>query len=342
MKWRVAGRSGRRVRALVPAVVGLEDRLVLSTFTVTQFSDGTSTGTLRWAINQADQTPGQNTVVLRPGVYTLTDSGPETPGGAAGALQVAGKVSIKGAGAGRTQIVAVGLGDHVFHVTGGNVKFSGLTISGGDATQGGGILIDSGNVTIVNSVLTANDAEGVAGGAGQGGALYQASGTLRVTNTTVAGNLAVGASAVSSSPFLGGAGEGGGFYLSAGVSAALNSVRFVSNTAEGGQSSTTASSQGGFAAGGAIRGIGATVAISQSSVVGDRAIGGIGLDGASAGTGGDVFGGAISVQTGSVLSLRNTTVSSNLANGGNGGTGASGGSGGEAEGAGYSSVSAAR
>ena len=199
MTWRSEGRRGRRARAFRPTVLGLEDRLAPATFTVTQFGDGTSTGTLRWAINQADQTPGQNTVVLRPGVYTLTQSGPEAPGGQTGALQVAGNVTIKGSDAGRTHIVAVGLGDRVFHVISGNVKFSGVTISGGEAAEGGGILIDSGNVTIINSVITANQADGVAGGAGQGGGLYQTSGSLTVTNTTVAGNLAVGAAALANS-----------------------------------------------------------------------------------------------------------------------------------------------
>ncbi len=97
MKCRVSRWPDRKARALRPTVVELEDRLVPTTFTVTQFSDGNSLGTLRWAINQADQTPGQDTVVLRPGVYTLTQSGSETTGGQTGALQVAGNVTIKGA-----------------------------------------------------------------------------------------------------------------------------------------------------------------------------------------------------------------------------------------------------
>ena len=188
--------------------------------------------------------------------------------------------------------------------------------------------------------LTANDAEGVPGGPA-GGCLYQASSTLKVSNTTVAGNLAVGAAAVSSSPFLGGAGEGGGFYLNTGVSAALKRVRFVSNTAEGGQSSTTASSQGGFAAGGAIRESGPhwRSRKARSSATGRSAE--FGLDATSAGTGGDVYGGAISVQTGSALILRNTTVSSNQATGGDGGTAHRAEPAARRRGAGYSSVSAA-
>ena len=328
MKCRVSRWPDRKARALRPTVVELEDRLVPTTFTVTQFSDGTSLGTLRWAINQADQTPGQDTVVLRPGVYTLTQSGPETTGGQTGCASGRGQRHDQGRGAGKTHIVAAGLDDHVFHVAGGIVKFSGLTISGGEAVQGGGILIDSGNVTIANCVLTANDAEGIAGSAGQGGALYQASGSLNVTNTTVSGNLALGAAAMSSSPLAGGAGEGGGFYLDLGVSAALNRVRFANNAAQGGQSSTATSSQGGYAAGGAIKGTGITLTIAQSTFTGNRAIGGIGLDASSALTGGDAYGGAISVQTASTLTLHSTAVSTNQAAGGDGGTGATGGDGG--------------
>ena len=125
MRWRVAGRPGRRVRTLVLAVVQLEDRLVPATFTVTQFSDGTSPGTLRWAINQADHTPGQNTVVVRPGVYTLTQSGPETPGGQTGALR--SRALSRSRAPARAGLISSPLHWEItsFTSTSGNVKFSG-------------------------------------------------------------------------------------------------------------------------------------------------------------------------------------------------------------------------
>ena len=233
MNWRISGRPRRRCRAFAPAFATLEERLAPATFVVTQFGDGVTRGTLRWAINQADQTRGPDTVLLKAGTYTLTRVGPEGNGGQTGALQVAGDVTIEGAGAARTKIVASGLSDRAFHVTGGNVTFSGLTISGGQAVQGGGILVDTGHVSLTHCVLSANVAQGVDGGAGQGGALYQTAGFLAVVDTQVTGNRAIGADAVTGSTSAGGSGEGGGFYLDSHVVATMSHVNFTDNTATG-------------------------------------------------------------------------------------------------------------
>jgi hypothetical protein len=324
-------------RALRPSIIRLEERVAPATFLVTQLADGLTTGTLRWAINQADHTPGSDTIALRPGIYTLTRIGTGAATGDTGALIVQGDVTIKGAGAGTTKVLANGLSDHVFHVLGGNVHFSGLTISGGTAVKGGGILVDSGNVSITNCVLSSNVAAGKDGSAGQGGALYQETGTLNVVKTTIAGNQAIGSAAPAHSVDIGGAGEGGGIYLNAKVTAVFNHVIFTDNIALGGRSSDNPSSQGGFGAGGAIRGFGANITISHSMVSDNRAIGGIGLDADVAILGGEVFGGGISVQRVSLvnsLALDHTIISGNLAQGGAGGNGPTGGAGGIAEGGG--------
>ena len=62
---------------------------------------------------------------------------------------------------------------------------SGLTISGGSATSGGGILND-GTLTVINSTLTGNAAT-----TGDGGAISNP-GTLTVINSTLSGNSAGG------------------------------------------------------------------------------------------------------------------------------------------------------
>jgi hypothetical protein len=314
-------RPKRNATALRPAVLRLEERLAPATFVATQFTDGTGTGTLRWAILQADQTPGVNTVVLRPGTYTLTLTGGTAAPGRTGALVVQGNVTIVGAGPHKTQVNASALGDRAFHVTSGNATFSELTITGGHAAQGGGILIDTGNVRIVHCVLASNVAAGIDGGNGQGGALYQSAGSLQVSSTVVTGNSAQGSDAPSGSIFLGGSGEGGGFYLKGSVTAHLAQDTFLGNLAQGGQGSTLLSSAGGFAGGGAIRAIGDSVTITASSFANNRAIGGAG--GARAG---DAQGGAIDTVNGT-LNLTQTTFTSNQAIGGAGSAGASGGSG---------------
>jgi hypothetical protein len=316
------------------AVIRLEERLAPATFVATRFTDGTGPGTLRWAILQADQTPGSNTVDLRPGTYTLTLTGGIGAPGQTGALVVQGNVTIAGAGPHKTRVNAGALGDRAFHVTSGNVTFSDLTITGGHAAQGGGILIDTGNVKIVHCVLATNVAAGIDGGKGQGGALYQSAGSLDVSNTAVTGNSAQGGDAPSDSVLNGGSGEGGGFYLSDSVTAHLARDTFTGNSAQGGRGPRFSPDTGGFAGGGAIRAIGDSLTITESSFANNRATGGAGADAEIATTGGQASGGAISVQSSATLVLTHSALSDNQALGGTGGNGPLAGDGGEAQGGG--------
>jgi hypothetical protein len=203
-------------------------------------------------------------------------------------------------------------------VTSGNVAFAQLSIVGGHATQGGGILIDTGNVKIVHCVLASNVAAGIDGGNGQGGALYQGAGSLNVSMSIVTGNIALGSDAPSGSSNSGGAGEGGGFYLSNSVTAHLAGDSFQGNSAQGGRSSTLSSSDGGFAGGAAIRAVGDSLTITGSAFSNNHATGGP----SGAGSAGDAQGGAIATVNGA-LNLTRTIFASNLATGGAG----SGGSG---------------
>jgi hypothetical protein len=322
MKSRRFARRGpkRNDTALRPAITRLEERLAPATFVATQFTDGTSTGTLRWAILQADQTPGANTVVLRAGTYTLTLVGGMDAPGQSGALVVQGNVTVIGAGPRKTRVNASALGDRAFHVTSGNVTFSELTITGGHAARGGGILIDTGNVKIVHCVLTSNLAAGIDRGNGQGGALYQGAGSLTVLKSLVRGNLAQGGDTPSGSILPGGSGEGGGFYLGESVTAHLARDTFIGNLAQGGESSTLLSSAGGFADGGAIRAVDGSLTITGSSFVNNLATGGAGAGNLPGGVG---QGGAVAVfQT--QVSFHGSTF---IANSAVGGAGASGGSG---------------
>lgn len=69
-----------------------------------------------------------------------------------------------------------------------NVKISNLTLTGGRANTGAGIL-SQGNLTIKNSTLTGNHAAGIDG---SGGALDTLAGSLLITNSTISGNTAEG------------------------------------------------------------------------------------------------------------------------------------------------------
>jgi fibronectin-binding autotransporter adhesin len=64
---------------LQPTLLALEDRRLLSTWTVTSTLDDGSTGTLRWAIGQANSAGGAETINFDPTVFatsqTITLSG---------------------------------------------------------------------------------------------------------------------------------------------------------------------------------------------------------------------------------------------------------------------------
>ncbi len=324
--------SARRTRTRQArlGIMLLEERAVPATFTVNLPGDGLGPGTLRWAVIQANATPAADTIVIRPGTYTLTRSGPGGDGGMTGALEVKGNVTIRGAGVDQTRVVASGLGDSAFHVVSGNVTFAALTIRGGSASSGGGIRVDTGNITINNAALTDNRAIG-SNGAGEGGAYAQDAGTLTVNNTVVSGNQALGADGTGMTAAA--AGEGGGFFLSD-VTARLTRVSFLNNIAIGGRSGTNPAFAGGFAAGGGIRTVGGRLTMSHSTLTGNMAIGGAGQDGQNALNGGEAFGGGIASQTGAVLTLSGNLITSNRAWGGRGGNGELNGVGGDAAGGG--------
>jgi WD40-like Beta Propeller Repeat/Carboxypeptidase regulatory-like domain len=90
-----------------------------------------------------------------------------------------------------------GLDGRVFHISGGFVTISSLRISKGFLSGtgisgfGGGVLVDGGNLTINNCLISENSA--LAGG----GAVVDPDGTLTITNSTLSGNFANGGGGVA-------------------------------------------------------------------------------------------------------------------------------------------------
>ena len=60
----------RRVRTARLTVEPLETRLVPSTFTVNNTLDDGSSGSLRWAINQANSNPGPDTIIFDSSLFS--------------------------------------------------------------------------------------------------------------------------------------------------------------------------------------------------------------------------------------------------------------------------------
>ena len=184
---RIAARRGRGTvkgsprRRMQPAVVALEDRRLLSTFTVTSTTDDGSAGTLRWAVGQADFDPGNNTIDFDSTVFNT----PQTITLSEGQLELSntsGTETVTGPTAGVT-ISGGGL-SRVFQVDSGvSATISGLTITGGSTTaDGGGAYNHGGTFTLIDCAVSGNSAEY------GGGLATNDYGTTTVVNCTVTGN----------------------------------------------------------------------------------------------------------------------------------------------------------
>src|SRR5262249_55107050 len=158
------GRGNARLR-----VEQLEDRCLPATLTPTTFTDGLGIGSLRDAILRANGNSQNNTIQLTAGTYNLSLAGRGENAGTTGDLDLsaAGFTEIiQGAGAGVTFINAASI-DRAFQVLGNvRVVFRDLTITGGLATDsggiggsaalGGGILNNGGNVTLDHVAVVGN------------------------------------------------------------------------------------------------------------------------------------------------------------------------------------------
>ena len=146
---RFACRDWRSCAAiLIAASFFSSGRASAATITVTTTADS-GAGSLRDAIGIA---AAGDDIIVPAGTYGLT-SGP---------LQITAGVSITGAGAATTIIDGGGI-DGVFHISipdvpTESVEISGLTITNGAATQGGGIYIRFGTVMVTDSIITRNSA----------------------------------------------------------------------------------------------------------------------------------------------------------------------------------------
>ena len=174
--------EARRRRRMRPTLMALEDRKLLSMFTVNSTLDDGSVGTLRWAIGQANSTGGAETITFDPTVFASAQTITLT-GGQLELSDTSGTETITGPAAGVT--VSGDETSRVFQVDPGvTADLSGLTISGGSTGNGGG-LYNGGTTTLTNSTLSGNTANG------NGGGIYNF-GTLTLTNSTLSGNGASG------------------------------------------------------------------------------------------------------------------------------------------------------
>jgi hypothetical protein len=155
----------------------LEVRTLLSQFWVTNLNDSGG-GSLRQAIVDSNKTTGPNEIdfaVGLSGTITLTS----------GELMIA-KNDLKIIGPGQNSLIVSGNGNsRVFEVASGvSVSLSGMTITGGEADNGGGIY-NAGMLTIGTSSISGNSAVWSGGG-------IDNSGTVTIAASTVSDNSAGG------------------------------------------------------------------------------------------------------------------------------------------------------
>lgn len=344
-----AGSERRRRAALLERVELLEDRTLLSTFTVTNLADS-GAGSLRDAIDQANGHAGADVVRFQAGLsgtVTLTS----------GQLEISDDLTLDGPGANRITISGNNA-SRVFAIDPGvTATIDRLTIADGlntikesvpiTVTRGGGILNDGGTltlsfVTMRNNRVVNDSSTGLSQVVGGGAVVNSTNATLTVTYCTFINNTATGGTSyafggaigsVTNSvatirfcTFTGNEANGGGTSYGGAIGnfgdsdLVVSYCSFDGNTARGTDSD---SSSGGPAFGGAIatrpgtvNDSGSTTEIDHSLFTNNRALGGAG---GSTGFGGNAGGGAL-YSIDSALEVAASSFFGNLARGGAGGT----------------------
>jgi len=176
---------------------------------------------LRAAIQEANELAGPDTIIVPPGTYPLTIGPAGDDLGRIGDLDVTDDLTIAGSGPTSTVLDGMGL-DRVLDVTAGasSLIVRDLSIRGGMANPGGGILVQATDSIVERVVLSGNASVGGPAGGGWFG-------TVTMTDTLITGNSA--------------SGQGGGVLV--GEDSVLTNVTVTGNSTlnDGGGISTTGS-----------------------------------------------------------------------------------------------------
>lgn len=181
--------ASRPARAAAGAVVALGSTVLFAdgaeaaTFEVTSNADS-GTGSLRDAVNQANATPGDDTITFASsvtGTITLTSGQLSVQGGGGLEIQGPGADTLTISGNNSSRIVYA-----YSSPAGSPLLISGLTLTGGNESVGGAVMNVDQHLTIRDSVLTGNAASS------KGGAVWSDgfSSSLTIESTEISGNSA--------------------------------------------------------------------------------------------------------------------------------------------------------
>ncbi|HWE02345.1 MAG TPA: Ig-like domain-containing protein [Tepidisphaeraceae bacterium] len=281
----------------------LEPRRLFSTLTVNTLSDATSPGagllTLRQAVAAANAAAGSDTINFSPTLFQAATL--QTIGLTQGEIDLTdthGTTTIIGPGAGLLEISGnaasriFGIDPNVTAQIGGVTVAQGLATFGVDNRYDGGGIYNQGALTLVDSTVTGNAANGETPGSGyaasHGGGI-DSTGTLVVQDSLFSANTAYGAgysNTPTSTNGQGFTGAGGAIYSSGPVT--ITGSTLTGNSATGGAAPPDGA--GGEGIGGAIYATG-TLQISNSTLSQNQATGTGGVNGGPAGSasGGAIF-----------------------------------------------------
>jgi hypothetical protein len=218
-------------------------------FVVTNTNDA-GAGSLRQAILNANLAPDANTITFGDAIFT--DATADTITLSSGELTISSSLTLTGTGA-NLLTISGGNASRIFNVASGTVvSMTALTIANGSANTGGGGALNAGSLTMSNSVIRNNAANG---SSSDGGGIYNlGGGSLTLQSSTIRNNTA---------------GDDGGGLRNDGTLILLSST-VNNNTA---QSAGSAASGGG----GLLNTIGATATITNSTFSGNIALNGGGI-----------------------------------------------------------------
>ena len=252
---------------------------------------------LRAAIQEANALTGFSKIVIPAGTYQLSLTGTEgdtTNLSGIGDLDIAGELTIEGAGQDQTFIDAGNLFRVLQIHSGSQVTIRDLTIQNGQATFGGGVHVGAGTLTLKDVTITRNTATG-SDTVSHGGGISLDLATLILTGSTINENTATV--------------DGGGLYATNSVVQATKStVSANTATASGGgvgfvnvdaqfSKSTISGNSATDDGGGAAFGIGSLITLDESTIDNNSS---------------QDFGGGIHV-LGAGLTILNSTLSANFA-----------------------------
>ncbi len=215
--------------------LGSPEGFTVNSFTNTGMGSGTA-GDLVYCIEQANANPDPAGSVIEFDPTAFATPQTITLPSTLELFEANGPEEIDGPGA--SLLIIHGNDVGAFQIDSGvSATISGLTISGSFAGYGGGIE-NAGTLTVTNSVIANNNADGDGGGIQN-----EHAGTLTITNSTITGNSGgdgggidnLGTLTINSSTITGNsAGEGGGIFNSEGSTATVTGSTIADNSAGSG------------------------------------------------------------------------------------------------------------